>query len=129
MQTINERFRLVREILDLSQEDFATKALRTRSEIKNIEYNKTTPKEEVIRSVCSAHKINEAWLRTGAGEPFCKMTVQEELSDIFANVLNGDPSTKSRLIRAFARLPEEAYPLVEDIVKKMAAELENEKAE
>ena len=45
MSTINERFREVREYLNLSQDEFATKANRTRSEIKNIEYNKTSPKE------------------------------------------------------------------------------------
>lgn len=65
MSTINERFRTARELLQLSQDDFATKANRTRSEIKNIEYNKTSPKEEVIKAVCSAHGINRKYLEFG----------------------------------------------------------------
>lgn len=65
MSTINERFREVREFLKLSQDDFATMANRTRSEIKNIEYNKTSPKEEVIKAVCSAHGINRKYLEYG----------------------------------------------------------------
>lgn len=65
MSTINERFREVREFLNLSQDEFATKANRTRSEIKNIEYNKTTPKEEVIKAVCAAHNINRKFLELG----------------------------------------------------------------
>lgn len=124
MDTINERFRNVREKLGLSQEAFASGAHRTRSEIKNIEYGKTVPKEEVILSVCAAYKVDEIWLRTGCGEPFREASAEEELSEIFANVLTGDPSTKSRLIRAFARLPEEAYPLIEQVIVKMAAELQ-----
>lgn len=65
MTTINERFREVREHLNLSQDEFATKANRTRSEIKNIEYNKTSPKEEVIKAVCAAHNINRKFLEFG----------------------------------------------------------------
>lgn len=68
METINERFRQVREALHKSQEAFAQEAGRTRSEVKNIEYGKTVPKEEVIKSVCKAHGIDETWLRTGTGE-------------------------------------------------------------
>ena len=65
MSTINERFREVREALKLTQDDFAKLANRTRSEIKNIEYNKTSPKEEVIKAVCSAHKIHRKYLEAG----------------------------------------------------------------
>lgn len=65
MSTINERFREVRDALNLSQEDFASIANRTRSEIKNIEYNKTSPKEEVIKAVCAAHGINRRYLEHG----------------------------------------------------------------
>lgn len=68
MSTINERFREVRKSLSLSQDDFAARANRTRSEISNIEYNKTSPKEEVIKAVCSAHGISETWLKSGEGE-------------------------------------------------------------
>ena len=65
MATINERFREVREYLNLTQTEFATMANRTRSEISNIEYNKTSPKEEVIKAVCAAHNINRKYLEHG----------------------------------------------------------------
>ena len=65
MSTINERFRKVRDSLNLSQEDFPNMANRPRSEIKNIEYNKTSPKEEVIKAVCAAHGINRKYLEYG----------------------------------------------------------------
>lgn len=65
MATINERFREIREYLNLTQTEFATMANRTRSEISNIEYNKTSPKEEVIKAVCAAHNINRKYLELG----------------------------------------------------------------
>lgn len=125
METINERFRLARKSTGLSQEDFAQKARRTRSEIKNIEYDKTTPKDEVIKSICDAHGINEVWLRTGAGEMYTPRTREEELAAIFANVLISDDA-KSRLIRAMARMPDEAFPALQQFVLELAEKLQSE---
>ena len=52
-----------------------------------------------------------------------KLTVEEELAEIFGKVLAGSPDVKSRMIKAFARLPDEAYPIVADLVERMAAEI------
>lgn len=122
MDAINERFREVRGMLNLSQDEFATAANRTRSEIKNIEYGKTSPKEEVIVSVCKAHNINPIWLRMGAGEPFVPLTRSEELAAIFATVQASDDA-KSRLIKAMARMPDEAFPEFLKFIEGLAERL------
>lgn len=122
MDAINERFREVRGMLNLSQDEFASAASRTRSEIKNIEYGKTCPKEEVIVSVCKAHNINPIWLRTGAGEPFVPLSRSEELAAIFAAVQIGDDA-KSRLIKAMARMPDDAFPKFLEFIEGLAERL------
>ena len=109
MSTINERFREVRELLKLSQTDFATKANRTRSEISNIEYNKTSPKEEVINAVCSAHGISRTWLETGIGDPLKPKGRDEYLQEVFADILSGRKSEKNAFIAAIAQLPEDVF--------------------
>lgn len=80
MSTINERFREIRDDLKQSQEDFAKKASRTRSEIKNIEYGKTTPKPEIIKAVCDAWGISEAWLLTGEEPKMRPLSRQAEIT-------------------------------------------------
>ena len=65
MSTINERFKLVRKELGLSQTEFAEKANRSRGEIGNIEYGLTAPKEAIIKSVCIAHNVNRRYLELG----------------------------------------------------------------
>lgn len=91
METINERFRQAREALRKSQDVFAQEAGRTRSEIKNIEYGKTMPKEEVVKSVCKAHGIDETWLRTGEGEMFLPKSRGEEIGQIVREAASVDP--------------------------------------
>lgn len=125
METINDRFRSLRECLGLSQEEFAKRANRTRSEIKNIEYGKTVPKDEVIKSVCIAHHVNEVWLRTGAGEMFRDKTRDEELAEIFARAQIED-GPRDRLLRTVAGLPPELCEVFLQFVIQTARQMKEE---
>lgn len=123
MDSINERFREARKRLGISQDEFARAATRTRSEISNIEYGKTVPKEEVIQSVCKAHGISEVWLRTGEGEMFLPKSRKEELMDIFGSALNG-VTDKDRFIRAVSQIPDEAFPAFVQFLKTLSEEFQ-----
>ena len=112
MDSINERFREVRKLLNKSQDAFASEANRTRSEISNIEYGKTAPKPEVISAVCNAHGINRVWLETGVGDPFKPKGKQEELKAVFADVLSGRQSDKNAFIAGIAQLPDDVFAVL-----------------
>lgn len=127
MPTINERFRLLRETKGLSQEDFASRIHRTRSEIKNIEYGKTTPKEEVIQSVCAAYGVNESWLRTGEGEIFKPVSKDAELAAFLGEIMHGETADfRRRLVAALARFGPEEWELLERMVNHLAEEIQKE---
>lgn len=127
MPTINERFRLLRETKGLSQEDFASRIHRTRSEIKNIEYGKTTPKEEVIQSVCAAYGVNESWLRTGEGEIFKPVSKDAELAAFLGEIMHGETADfRRRLVAALARFGPEEWELLERMVNHLAEEIKKE---
>lgn len=123
MSTINERFRRLREEKGLTQEEFAGGAHRTRSEIKNIEYGKTVPKEEVIQSVCAAYSVNETWLRTGEGEMFQPVSKDAELAAFLGDVMHGETADfRRRLVAALARFGPEEWALLERMVYRLAEE-------
>lgn len=127
MPTINERFRLLRETKGLSQEDFASRIHRTRSEIKNIEYGKTAPKEEVIQSVCAAYGVNESWLRTGEGEIFKPVSKDAELAAFLGDIMHGESADfRRRLVAALARFGPEEWELLERMVNHLAEEIKKE---
>lgn len=123
VETINSRFRSIRKELGLSQEEFAARANRTRSEIKNIEYGKTEPKPEVIMAICNAHGIDETWLRTGVGAMKIEKSHREELSAIFNAALDGN-SCKDKFLRGVAQIPDAAFPTLIEIIRTVAKELE-----
>lgn len=121
MDTINDRFLEVRKAEGLSQEDFAQKINRTRSEIKNIEYKKTSPKEEVIRSICRVYGVDDAWLRTGVGEMFSPRTREDEITAFFADLLSPDATDFQRdFVAILATLSPEAWDLMEKKLNELA---------
>lgn len=127
MSSINERFREVRELVGQSQEEFAKKASRTRSEIKNIEYGKTSPKPEVIQAICSAWGVDRTWLETGVGEPFKPVDRSEQITEILNHAIKHNDTARDRLIRAFSQLPDEMYGQAEKILEEIVANLQKEK--
>lgn len=127
MSSINERFREIRESLNQSQEDFAKRASRTRSEIKNIEYGKTTPKPEVVQAICSAWGVDRVWLETGAGDPFRPMDRDEQIAAVLSRAITHNDTAKDRLIRALSRLPDEMFEQAEKILDEIIANVQIEK--
>ena len=83
------------------------------------------PSARTISDICRIFGVNEIWLRTGVGEPFTPLSRSEELAAIFERMEVGDDA-RSRLIRAMARMPDEAFPpfvkFVEQLYKNFTEE-------
>lgn len=119
MDTINERFRYLRKSLGLSQEEFAAKAHRTRSEITNIEYGKTTPKDAVISSICATYGIREEWLLTGEGEMKAPKTREEEIAELVEQSPNGSSEFKISLIKMICSLTDAELESLKSVLRKI----------
>lgn len=121
METINERFRNVRNVLGLSQEKFAEDANRTRSEIKNIEYEKTAPSESIIKAVCVAHSVNRRYLELGE-EP---MFFPKPDTDVdYINVLletseNPFVDVIRSILRVYTELPADDRKKFDEFARKL----------
>ena len=70
MPTPNDRIKLIRDSLDLSQEQFGVSIGLSKSGISNIESGSRKVTEKHIKLICVAHHVDEEWLRTGIGEMF-----------------------------------------------------------
>lgn len=86
MSTINERFKEIRKATGLSQEAFGKRIGLSRSELKNIEYGITIPKEVTIPLICREFAVNETWLRTGEGQMQEDRTRRDEILGVMGKV-------------------------------------------
>jgi transcriptional regulator with XRE-family HTH domain len=90
-ETINNRVKIVRKTLGLTQQEFADKTkLKSGNTYSMIERGENEVKEQNILLICTPNQlkegitVNENWLRTGQGEMFITPAV-EGLPIIFEN--------------------------------------------
>jgi len=66
--TVNERIRVVRNSLNLTQEKFAKQISISTSYLAGIETGARDANNRVIRLIGNAFNVDEHWLKTGEGE-------------------------------------------------------------
>lgn len=80
---INDRFRLLRKFLNISQNNFVIPLGVSRDVIKNIECGLTSPKEYVVKAICREYGVNREWLLNGTGEIFCTKEISDHAGPSF----------------------------------------------
>ena len=77
---MNERIKHLRkDILGLTQQEFADQLNIKRGAIANYEIGRNTPIDAVISLICRTYNVNENWLRYNEGEPLMPQTMNQEI--------------------------------------------------
>jgi transcriptional regulator with XRE-family HTH domain len=126
---MNNRFSFIRNHLNLTQDAFSQKIGLSRNYVWMIEKGERVPSDRTITDICRTFGVNEAWLRTGIGEPFIQLSREDEIASILGKVIAGHDSEKSAFIRALARIPDDAFPAITQLFLAVAEELQKEKPE
>lgn len=67
---INERVKIIRKELNLTQKEFGSKIAVAQSYLTNIENGLRPVTDKIIKLICTVFNVNEEWLRNGTGEMF-----------------------------------------------------------
>lgn len=126
MNGMNERLIELRKTLGFkTQQAWADDLNVKRGTIANYEIGRNVPIDAVITLICNKHNVNETWLRTGKGEMFNPMSMEEELIEFTRDLLIGEnESFKKKLISALAKLSEEQWDLLEGIIDDISKKRE-----
>lgn len=119
---INERVKNLRkDVLHLTQEEFARSINISRSNLGSIEIGRINITDRVISDICTRHNISEEWLRSGNGEVSAPLTRSETISKFAGNLIKEeDDSFKRQLVEVLAELDESEWEVLEGIAKKLA---------
>lgn len=129
MSTIGERIKEVRKYKELTQQKFADILNLKRNTVGGYEIGTVTPSDRTISDICATFGVNEIWLRTGTGDMKTEISRDEEIAKILNSAVVSNATARDRLIRALARLPDDAFPMIERIILDAAKILEEEKKE
>lgn len=117
---MNERMKLIRKKLRLTQEKFAERIGLKQNTIALIESGKRNMSDQAILSVCREFGVNEEWLRTGEGEMFARKS--SSLDDLARN--SGLTTNERILIEKFMNLRPETRRELLDYIKAVADAME-----
>lgn len=129
---ISERVKHLRkDILAMTQDEFAKSINLSRSNLCNIEVERINVTERVIYDICDTYGISEVWLRTGEGDIYPPKSDDEELAKMFGELFtpDTDPRIKKAVkatIEMLKRLPEDAIPIIGDYAEQIADALKKE---
>lgn len=122
---MKERIKELRKTLGLTLESFGDKVGVGKSTISRIENGTNGLTEQMILSICREFNVNEEWLRSGAGEMFKDMTLDEEIISFIGDIQWDASNTfKKRFVSAIAKLNDEEWKVLEKIITVCANEVE-----
>ena len=80
---IGERIKQLRKELGMTQAVFAERIGIRQNSVAVIEMGKNMPSDQTVAFICREFRVNEEWLRTGAGEMFIPSpeTVVDKLAE------------------------------------------------
>ena len=92
---MNQRVRIVRQALKLTQAEFAKQVGLAQTALSMIELGNNTLTDKVIKLICAEFGVNETWIRTGKGQMMKESPQLKELGDILVNLT---PETQQYLL-------------------------------
>lgn len=118
---MNERIKLLRKELNLSQELFAKQLGLSKNYISLLENGNRNLSEQSRKILCSLYNVNEEWLKTGTGEMFCQINKNDEIAQLFGEVLKEDDGEfKRRLVNALAKLDDDGWNALETLIDSIS---------
>ena len=118
---LNNRLKIARKCLGLTQQEFADRLGIKRGTIANYEIGRNEPIDAVVTLMCREFGINEVWLRTGEGgeeNMFSKVATDDRYSLNLGKLSATDNETAQRMVNAIAESSPEELKIIEAFMKK-----------
>ena len=120
---MKDRIKQIRKRHKLTQVEFGERIGVKGNTVTGYETGLRNPTDAVILSICREFNVNEHWLRTGNGEPTIKRTKNQEIQEFANDVMElPDTNLKKRLVEGLAKLNENDWEKILEIVEKLLSE-------
>lgn len=113
---MNERLKVLRKSINLSQEKFGERLGVTGAGISKIESGDRSFTEQMIKAVCLEFGVDYMWLTTGEGEMFVES--DSDTMDLIDRIMFGENEFHKNLFKTFAKLDESELTVLEGLLDK-----------
>ena len=113
---MNNRFKLLRKTLNISQEDFGKAIGLTKSGISSLESGTRSLNDKHIRMLQLSYNVNPEWLRNGTGDMFLK--ADAEITNTLIREHNLSPAATD-FIKNFLALPHNKQEILIEVLSEI----------
>lgn len=115
-----ERIKELRKnILNLSQQEFADSLFMKRNSIAQLETGLRNPSERTLKTIAEIHNVNLEWLQKGTGPISREPSKEEELSNLLEEVATSDNAFRNSFMRTLAQLDDDDWDMLEKLIGKI----------
>lgn len=119
---MNNRLKVLRKELGLTQQEFADKLKIKRGAIANYEIGRNEPIDAVISLICKEFNVNEVWLRTGEGgqdNMFTKISDEDDYSICLAKLTTEENEIIRNTVKYLANANPDKLKVWAEVMKGM----------
>lgn len=122
---MHNRIKEIRKSTGLNQTDFGAKIGVAQTTIAGYENGSRALSDAAVLSICREFRVNELWLRTGAGSMYAERSREEEMTELVARLMANSPkSFQAALVATLLRFDPAGPEMdaLEKICKSIAEE-------
>lgn len=116
---MNERLKLLRKTLKLSQDAFAERIGMKGCSISLLESGGRNITEQVIKSICREFNVDYIWLTTGDGEMF--VDADDDFIERIDRIMVGEDDARKNLFKALLEASDEDIAAFQRIIDLFAS--------
>lgn len=117
---LNNRLKLLRNWLKLSQEEFGKKLGVTKTAISKLENGERNITDQMMLSIIREFSVNESWLRSGEGNMFVEVPPEDEYFKAAAEISKANDKLGMQILIEYWKLDEQGKRLLKDFIINIA---------
>lgn len=123
--TQGERIREVRKALGLTLEKFGEKIGMKKNSVSQLENEKNSVTEQVVKAICREYNVDYMWLTTGDGEMF--IDTDDDFIERIDRIMAGEDEARKNLFKFMLELSDEDIAALDRLMKKAIEFTQNNK--
>lgn len=118
---MNVRIKELRLYLKMNQENFGSILGVTNAAISRIEKGERNLTDQMIISICREFNVSEEWLRTGEGEMFVNLPIEDEYFKAATEISKTDDKMAMQALIEYWKLSDESKKLFKEYISNIVA--------
>ena len=124
MTDLSDRITYIIETLGMKKIAFAEKINVSQAFVSQLCSGSKQPSDRTISDICREFNVNEEWLRSGEGEPFKKLSKEEEIASYVEDLLSdGTENPLYEIILEIMRTYSELTPKSQEVLRDFSRKL------